>query len=157
MLEELAWGQVIFSWETGLGHSNDQRSAGNDSVGFVGACGSGLSERLDGFTFVAPGAGGAASRTWCWLLVSPEMASPSVFWRKSLGRLFWNEMPARYSSVVFRIVGGTFLAYCVATRSFSELLHNRDQGMAAELVLYGSALLLTRVLHWERLHQPSPI
>ena len=55
-------------------------------------------------------------------------------------------MPASYSWPLFLFVA--VIAYCVATQSFSELLHNRDQEWG-ELVLYGSALLLllrTRVL-----------
>ena len=55
-------------------------------------------------------------------------------------------MPAQYSWPLFLLV--VALAYCVATDSWSNLIHNRDQEWG-ELVLYASGLLLllrTRVL-----------
>ena len=48
-------------------------------------------------------------------------------------------MPASYTWPLFLFAIG--IAYCVATRSYSDVIYNRDQEWG-ELVLYGSGLLL---------------
>ena len=53
-------------------------------------------------------------------------------------------MPAPYAWPLFLLVVG--LAYCVATESWSDVIHNRDQEWG-ELVLYGSGLLLLLRTH----------
>ena len=136
LLEELAWGQVIFSWQTpeAIRTINAQQETTLHNIGW-------FQERLDGFTFVA------MLVVLLAVVLAPRLARRWLRHQSSENRsLVLALTPASYSWPLFFFVA--VIAYCVATRSFSELLHNRDQEWG-ELVLYGSALLLllrTRVL-----------
>ena len=136
LLEELAWGQVIFSWQTpeAIRTINAQQETTLHNIGW-------FQDRLDGFTFLA------MLVVLLAVVLAPQVARRLLRHQSPEQRsLVLALMPASYSWPLFLFVA--VIAYCVATQSFSELLHNRDQEWG-ELVLYGSALLLllrTRVL-----------
>ena len=136
LLEELAWGQVIFGWQTpeSIRSINAQQETTLHNIGW-------FQDRLDLFTFLATVAVLA-------LVVLAPWICRRVLRRSSPQQraLVQALMPAQYSWPLFLMV--VALAYCVATESWSDLIHNRDQEWG-ELVLYASGLLLllrTRVL-----------
>ena len=136
LMEELAWGQVIFSWRTPplLNEINAQNETTLHNIGW-------FQDRLDGFTFLA------TLVVLLAVVLAPRVARRLLRHQSPQNRsLVLALTPATYSWPLFLLVA--VIAYCVATRSFSELLHNRDQEWG-ELVLYGSGLLMllrTRVL-----------
>ena len=136
LLEELAWGQVIFGWQTPetIRSINAQQETTLHNIGW-------FQDRLDLFTFLATVAVLALVVLLPWICRQTlRRSSPQ---RRALLRAL---MPAQYSWPLFLLV--VALAYCVATDSWSNLIHNRDQEWG-ELVLYASGLLLllrTRVL-----------
>ena len=136
LLEELAWGQVIFGWTTpeSIRSINAQQETTLHNIGW-------FQDRLDLFTFLA-------TVTVLAVVVLVPSICRQVLRRSSPQRraLLQAVMPARYTWPLFLMV--VALAYCVATDSWSDLIHNRDQEWG-ELVLYASLLLLllrTRVL-----------
>ena len=136
LMEELAWGQVIFGWETpeSIRSINAQQETTLHNIGW-------FQDRLDLFVFLA-------TLTLLLIVVLVPRISKRVLRRLSSQRqsLIQAIVPASYIWPLFLLV--VVLAYCVATRSFSEVIVNRDQEWG-ELVLYGSGLLLllrTRIL-----------
>ena len=134
LLEELAWGQVIFGWQTpeSIRSINAQQETTLHNIGWFQA-------RLDLFTFLATVA-----------VLALVVLAPWIC-RRVLRRSFPQQralvqalMPAQYSWPLFLMV--VALAYCVATESWSDLIHNRDQEWG-ELVLYASGLLLLLRTH----------
>ena len=134
LLEELAWGQVIFGWQTpeSIRSINAQQETTLHNIGW-------FQDRLDLFTFLATVA-----------VLALVVLSPWIY-RQLLRRSFPQQralvlalMPAQYSWPLFLMV--VALAYCVATESWSDLIHNRDQEWG-ELVLYASGLLLLLRTH----------
>ena len=74
------------------------------------------------------------------------MRALTTNWSESMAAVTRALTPAVYSWPLFLAVSA--LAFCIATRTFSDLILNRDQEWG-ELVLYGSIYLLllrTRVL-----------
>lgn len=137
LLEELAWGQVIFGWQTpeSIRSINAQQETTLHNIGW-------FQDRLDLFTFLATVAFLAMVVLVPWICRKALRRSSSPQRRALLQAL----MPAQYSWPLFLLVAA--LAYCVATESLSHFVHNRDQEWG-ELVLYASGLLLllrTRVL-----------
>ena len=136
VLEELAWGQVIFGWQTPepLKEINAQNETTLHNIGW-------FQDRLDLlyflFTLLALGL----------VVLAPRLIrSLSRRGSSELQQLSHALSPAAYVWPLFLSVA--LLAFCVATRSFSEVIYNRDQEWG-ELVLYASGLLLllrTRVL-----------
>ncbi len=129
LLEELAWGQVIFGWQTpeSIRSINAQQETTLHNIGW-------FQDRLDLFTFLATVALLTAVLLLPWICRRALRRSSAQ--RKTLVQAL---MPAQYSWPLFLLVVG--LAYCVATESWSDVIHNRDQEWG-ELVLYGSGLLL---------------
>ena len=136
LLEELAWGQVIFGWQTpeSIRSINAQQETTLHNIGW-------FQDRLDLFTFLA------TVVLLALVVLVPWICGPAL--RRAFPQrraLVHALMPAQYSWPLFLMV--VALAYCVATESWSDLIHNRDQEWG-ELVLYASGLLLllrTRVL-----------
>ena len=134
MLEELAWGQVIFGWQTpeSIRSINAQQETTLHNIGW-------FQDRLDLFTFLATVALLAVVVLLPWICRRVLRRSSA-----QRTRLVQALMPAPYSWPLFLLVVG--LAYCVATESWSDVIHNRDQEWG-ELVLYGSGLLLLLRTH----------
>ena len=136
LMEELAWGQVIFSWRTPalLNEINAQNETTLHNIGW-------FQDRLDVGTFLATLA-----------VLAVVVLAPR--WMRALTKRCSEPMaavtraltPAVYSWPLFLAVSA--LAFCIATRTFSDVILNRDQEWG-ELVLYASIYLLllrTRVL-----------
>ena len=136
LMEELAWGQVIFSWRTPplLNEINAQNETTLHNIGW-------FQDRLDLGTFLA------TLGVLAVVVLAPR-------WMRALTKRCSEPMaavtraitPAIYSWPLFLAVSA--LAFCIATRTFSEVILNRDQEWG-ELVLYASIYLLlmrTRVL-----------
>ena len=136
LMEELAWGQVIFSWRTPplLNDINAQNETTLHNIGW-------FQDRLDMGTFFA------TLGVLAVVVLAPR-------WMRALTRRCSEPMaavtraltPAFYSWPLFLAVSA--LAFCIATRSFSDVILNRDQEWG-ELLLYASIYLLllrTRVL-----------
>ena len=136
LMEELAWGQVIFSWRTPplLNEINAQNETTLHNIGW-------FQDRLDVGTFLATlGVLAVVVLAQRWMRVLTKNCSESM---AAVTRAL---TPAVYSWPLFLAVSA--LAFCIATRTFSDLILNRDQEWG-ELVLYGSIYLLllrTRVL-----------
>ena len=136
LMEELAWGQVIFSWRTPpvLNEINAQNETTLHNIGW-------FQDRLDVGTFLATLAVLAVvvlAPRWMRALTK-RCSEPMVAVTRAL-------TPAVYSWPLFLAVSA--LAFCIATRTFSDVILNRDQEWG-ELVLYASIYLLllrTRVL-----------
>ena len=129
MLEELAWGQVIFGWQTpeSIRAINAQEETTLHNIGW-------FQDRLDVVTLLAT------------VVILVVVVLAPMFCRRALRQyssdrrtLVMSLMPAAYTWPLFLFVVG--IAFCVATGSFSEIIYNRDQEWG-ELVLYGSVLLL---------------
>ena len=136
LMEELAWGQVIFSWRTPplLNEINAQNETTLHNIGW-------FQDRLDVGTFLATlGVLAVVVLAPRWMrALTKNCSEPMAAVTRSL-------TPAVYSWPLFLAVSA--LAFCIATRTFSDLILNRDQEWG-ELVLYGSIYLLllrTRVL-----------
>ena len=136
LMEELAWEQVIFSWRTPplLNEINAQNETTLHNIGW-------FQDRLDVGTFLA------TLGVLVVVVLGPR-------WMRALTKRCSEPMaavtraltPAFYSWPLFLAVSA--LAFCIATRSFSDVILNRDQEWG-ELVLYASIYLLllrTRVL-----------
>ena len=136
LMEELAWGQVIFSWRTPplLNEINAQNETTLHNIGW-------LQDRLDVGTFLATlGVLAVVVLAQRWMRVLTKNCSESM---AAVTRAL---TPAVYSWPLFLAVSA--LAFCIATRTFSDVILNRDQEWG-ELVLYASIYLLllrTRVL-----------
>ena len=136
LMEELAWGQVIFSWRTPplLNEINAQNETTLHNIGW-------FQDRLDVGTFLATlGVLAVVVLAPRWMRVLTKGCSePMAAVTRAL-------TPASYSWPLFLAVSA--LAFCIATRTFSDVILNRDQEWG-ELVLYASIYLLllrTRVL-----------
>ncbi len=134
LLEELAWGQVIFGWQTpeAIRSVNAQQETTLHNIGW-------FQDRLDLITFFAMVALLAAVVLVPWIC-RRDLRHTSAERRALVQAL----MPAPYSWPLFLLV--VALAYCVATESWTDVIHNRDQEWG-ELVLYGSGLLLLLRTH----------
>ena len=134
LLEELAWGQVIFGWQTpeAIRSVNAQQETTLHNIGW-------FQDRLDLITFLATVALLAAVVLVPWICRRGLRRSSAE--RRALAQAL---MPAPYSWPLFLLV--VALAYCVATESWTDVIHNRDQEWG-ELVLYGSGLLLLLRTH----------
>ena len=136
LMEELAWGQVIFSWRTPplLNEINAQNETTLHNIGW-------FQERLDLGTFLA------TLGVLAVVVLAPRwMGALTKHCSESMAPVVRALTPAVYSWPLFLAVSA--LAFCIATRTFSELILNRDQEWG-ELVLYASIYLLllrTRVL-----------
>ena len=136
LMEELAWGQVIFSWRTPplLREINAQNETTLHNIGW-------FQDRLDVGTFlVTLGVLAVVVLAPRWIAALTKRCSQPV------AAVIPALSPAAYSWPLFLAVAT--LAFCVATRTFSDVILNRDQEWG-ELVLYASVLLLllrTRVL-----------
>ena len=136
LMEELAWGQVIFSWRTPplLNEINAQNETTLHNIGW-------FQERLDLGTFLA------TLGVLAVVVLAPRwMGALTKHCSESMAPVVRALTPAVYSWPLFLAVSA--LAFCIATRTCSELILNRDQEWG-ELVLYASLLLLllrTRVL-----------
>ena len=136
LMEELAWGQVIFSWRTPplLNEINAQNETTLHNIGW-------FQDRLDAGTLLATLAVLAVvvlAPRWMRALTK-HCSEPMAAVTRAL-------TPAFYSWPLFLAVSA--LAFCIATRTFSDVILNRDQEWG-ELVLYASIyflLLRTRVL-----------
>ena len=136
LMEELAWGQVIFSWRTPplLNEINAQNETTLHNIGW-------FQDRLDAGTFLATlGVLAVVVLAPRWMRALTKHCSvPMAAVTRAL-------TPAFYSWPLFLAVSA--LAFCIATRTFSDVILNRDQEWG-ELVLYASIYLLllrTRVL-----------
>ena len=136
LMEELAWGQVIFSWRTPplLNEINAQIETTLHNIGW-------FQDRLDVGTFLATlGVLAVVVLAPRWMrALTKNCSEPMAAVTRSL-------TPAVYSWPLFLAVSA--LAFCIATRTFSDVILNRDQEWG-ELVLYASIYLLllrTRVL-----------
>ena len=135
-MEELAWGQVIFSWRTPplLNEINAQNETTLHNIGW-------FQDRLDVGTFLA------TLGVLAVVVLAPRwMQALTKHCSESMAVMTRALTPAVYSWPLFLAVSA--LAFCIATRTFSELILNRDQEWG-ELVLYASIYLLllrTRVL-----------
>ena len=136
LMEELAWGQVIFSWRTPplLNEINAQNETTLHNIGW-------FQDRLDMGTFFATlGVLAVVVLAPRWMrALTKRCSEPMAAVTQAL-------TPAFYSWPLFLAVSA--LAFCIATRSFSDVILNRDQEWG-ELVLYASIyflLLRTRVL-----------
>jgi len=136
LMEELAWGQVIFSWRTPplLNEINAQNETTLHNIGW-------FQDRLDVGTFLATlGVLAVVVLAPRWMrALTKNCSEPMAAVTRSL-------TPAVYSWPLFLAVSA--LAFCIATRTFSDVILNRDQEWG-ELVLYASIYLLllrTRVL-----------
>ena len=134
LLEELAWGQVIFGWQTpeAIRSVNAQQETTLHNIGW-------FQDRLDLITFLAMVALLAAVVLVPWICRRALRRTSAE--RRALVQAL---MPAPYSWPLFLLV--VALAYCVATESWTDVIHNRDQEWG-ELVLYGSGLLLLLRTH----------
>jgi hypothetical protein len=136
LMEELAWGQVIFSWRTPplLNEINAQNETTLHNIGW-------FQDRLDVGTFLA------TLGVLAVVVLAPRwMRALTTNCSESMAAVTRALTPAVYSWPLFLAVSA--LAFCIATRTFSDLILNRDQEWG-ELVLYGSIYLLllrTRVL-----------
>ena len=136
LMEELAWGQVIFSWRTPplLNEVNAQNETTLHNIGW-------FQDRLDVGTFLA------TLGVLAVVVLAPRwMRALTTNCSESMAAVTRALTPAVYSWPLFLAVSA--LAFCIATRTFSDLILNRDQEWG-ELVLYASLLLLllrTRVL-----------
>ena len=136
LMEELAWGQVIFSWRTPslLNEINAQNETTLHNIGW-------FQDRLDLGTFLA------TLGVLAVVVLAPRwMQALTKHCSESMAAVTRALTPAVYSWPLFLAVSA--LAFCIATRTFSELILNRDQEWG-ELVLYASIYLLllrTRVL-----------
>ena len=136
LMEELAWGQVIFSWQTPplLNEINAQKETTLHNIGW-------FQDRLDMGTFlVTLGLLAVVVLAPRWMRALTTQCSESM---ATVSRAL---TPAVYSWPLFMAVSA--LAFCIATRTFSHVILNRDQEWG-ELVLYASlllSLLRTRVL-----------
>ena len=136
LMEELAWGQVIFSWRTPplLNEINAQNETTLHNIGW-------FQDRLDLGTFLA------TLGVLAVVVLAPRwMGALTKHCSESMAPVVRALTPAVYSWPLFLAVSA--LAFCIATRTFSDLILNRDQEWG-ELVLYGSIYLLllrTRVL-----------
>ena len=129
MLEELAWGQVIFGWQTpeSIRAINAQEETTLHNIGW-------FQDRLDVVTLLA------TVVILVVVVLAPMICRRALRQYSSDRRtLVMSLMPAAYTWPLFLFVVG--IAFCVATGSFSEIIYNRDQEWG-ELVLYGSVLLL---------------
>ena len=144
LMEELAWGQVIFSWHTPplLNEINAQNETTLHNIGW-------FQDRLDMGTFLATlGVLAVVVLAPRWMRVLTKNCSESM---AAVTRAL---TPASYSWPLFLAVSA--LAFCIATRTFSDVVLNRDQEWG-ELVLYASIYLLllrTRVLLGPVQHDP---
>ncbi len=135
-MEELAWGQVIFSWQTPplLSEINAQNETTLHNIGW-------FQDRLDLATFLA------TLGVLAVVVLAPRwMRAITTNCSDSMAAVTRAITPAVYSWPLFLAVSA--LAFCIATRTFSDLILNRDQEWG-ELVLYASIYLLmmrTRVL-----------
>ena len=142
LLEELAWGQVIFGWRTPelMQELNAQNETTLHNIGW-------FQDRLDLGYFLVTLAVLAAVVLAPWLAarVRPRVSA-------ELADVLRCITPATYAWPLFLAVA--VLAFFVATRAASEIVLNRDQEWG-ELLLYGSSLLylLRLVSCWAR---PSP-
>ena len=136
LMEELAWGQVIFSWRTPplLNEINAQNETTLHNIGW-------FQDRLDVGTFLA------TLGVLAVVVLAPRwMRALTTNCSESMAALTRAITPAVYSWPLFLAVSA--LAFCIATRTFSDVILNRDQEWG-ELVLYASVYLLllrTRVL-----------
>ena len=136
LMEELAWGQVIFSWRTPplLNAINAQNETTLHNIGW-------FQDRLDLGTFLV------TLGVLAVVVLAPRwMRALTTNCSESMAAVTRALTPAVYSWPLFLAVSA--LAFCIATRAFSEVILNRDQEWG-ELVLYGSIYLLllrTRVL-----------
>ena len=144
LMEELAWGQVIFSWRTPplLNEINAQNETTLHNIGW-------FQERLDLGTFLA------TLGVLAVVVLAPRwMGALTKHCSESMAPVVRALTPAVYSWPLFLAVSA--LAFCIATRTCSELILNRDQEWG-ELVLYASIYLLllrTRVLLGPVQHAP---
>ena len=136
LMEELAWGQVIFSWRTPplLNEINAQNETTLHNIGW-------FQDRLDVGTFFATlGVLAVVVLAPRWMrALTKQCSEPMAAVTRAL-------TPASYSWPLFLAVSA--LAFFIATRTFSDVILNRDQEWG-ELVLYASIYLLllrTRVL-----------
>ena len=136
LMEELAWGQVIFSWRTPplLNEINAQNETTLHNIGW-------FQDRLDVGTFLA------TLGVLAVVVLAPRwMRALTTNCSESMAAVTKALTPAVYSWPLFVAVSA--LAFCIATRTFSDVILNRDQEWG-ELVLYASVYLLllrTRVL-----------
>ena len=136
LMEELAWGQVIFSWRTPplLNEINAQNETTLHNIGW-------FQDRLDVGTFFA------TLGVLAVVVLAPRwMQALTKHCSESMAAVTRALTPAVYSWPLFLAVSA--LAFCIATRTFSDVILNRDQEWG-ELVLYASIYLLllrTRVL-----------
>ena len=143
-MEELAWGQVIFSWQTPplLSEINAQNETTLHNIGW-------FQDRLDLATFLA------TLGVLAVVVLAPRwMRAITTNCSDSMAAVTRAITPAVYSWPLFLAVSA--LAFCIATRTFSDLILNRDQEWG-ELVLYASIYLLllrTRVLLGPVQHAP---
>lgn len=129
LLEELAWGQVIFGWQTpeAIRAVNAQEETTFHNIGW-------FQDRLDVVTYLATVA------IFLVVVLFPRLA-----------RRLTRDRSLETRSVAMMLVPPTYfwplflcvvaIAYGVASRSVPGLIHNRDQEWG-ELVLYGSGLLV---------------
>ena len=136
LLEELAWGQVIFGWRTPdtLRDINAQNETTLHNIDW-------FQERLDVGYFLV------TLVILIAVLLAPRlMRSLRQKHSDPMALVLSTLTPASYVWPLFTAVAA--LAFCIATRSLSDLIVNRDQEWG-ELLLYASVLLLllrTRVL-----------
>ena len=136
LMEELAWGQVIFSWRTPplLNEINAQNETTLHNLSW-------FQDRLDMGTFLA-----SLGMLAVVVLAPRWMQAFTKNCSQPMAAVIRALTPATYSWPLFLSVSA--LAFCIATRTFSDLILNRDQEWG-ELMLYGSVLFLllrTRVL-----------
>ena len=128
LLEELAWGQVIFGWRTPelMQELNAQNETTLHNIGW-------FQDRLDLGYFLVTLAVLAAVVLAPWLAarVRPRASA-------ELADVLRCITPATYAWPLFLAVA--VLAFFVATRAASDIVLNRDQEWG-ELLLYGSSLL----------------
>ena len=127
-MEELAWGQVIFSWRTPplLNEINAQNETTLHNIGW-------FQDRLDVGTFLATL---GFWLLWFWRRAGCERSQRTARIDGGRDRAL---TPAVYSWPLF--VAVSVLAFCIATRTFSDVILNRDQEWG-ELLLYASVYLL---------------
>ena len=134
LLEELAWGQVIFSWQTpdALMELNAQEETTLHNIWW-------FQERLDLAYFLVTAAIAAAVGLATQLQRGLRALWPSVP-ADTLKAL----IPPRYLWPLFSLVAA--LAFCVATNVVPNWIVNRDQEWG-ELLLYGG-VLITLLRSW---------
>ena len=136
LLEELAWGQVIFGWRTPdtLRDINAQNETTLHNIDW-------FQERLDVGYFLV------TLVILIAVLLAPRlMRSLRQKHSDPMALVLSTLTPASYVWPLFTAVAA--LAFCIATRTLSDVIVNRDQEWG-ELLLYASVLLLllrTRVL-----------